>query len=317
MQAENLQGKQIASKTWQRLGRDFYWLILAILLLLATILVSEYFMLPAPVALAINVTRLLLGLAYVLFMPGYCLTAALFPADTDLDGIERTGLSSGLSVAWIAVLALLLDQLPWGLTFWPILIGELLSILIFAVIALFRRGRMPSGEAYAPAVRLQPRARWRAQPTLSRLVYLLAALTLLVTSLAVAWTLLVPSDDTFMTEFYILGQGGFVEDYPRQSALGEELKVTMGITNREQLSDSYTVEVWAVDPRDGRRQLVSTTSPITLNPGETIRQTLTWQMPWAGTDQIVDFYLIADKHKQDGPYRALRLWLDVNQDEAE
>ncbi|MCB0238602.1 MAG: DUF1616 domain-containing protein, partial [Anaerolineae bacterium] len=87
--------------------------------------------------------RLALGLAYVLFVPGYCLTAALFPREDDIDGIERLGLSLGLSVAWVPVLALILDRLPWGLRLWPIVVGELLSMAIFAAIALWRRSRLP------------------------------------------------------------------------------------------------------------------------------------------------------------------------------
>ena len=43
--------------------------------------------------------RILVGVAMVLFIPGYALIAALFPAKGDLDGIERVALSFGLSIA--------------------------------------------------------------------------------------------------------------------------------------------------------------------------------------------------------------------------
>jgi uncharacterized membrane protein len=46
---------------------------------------------------------LALGLGYVFFVPGYALQALLFPRRDDLSGMERFGLSGGLSVAWLAV----------------------------------------------------------------------------------------------------------------------------------------------------------------------------------------------------------------------
>jgi uncharacterized membrane protein len=94
------------------------------LLLLLLVALSESEALPAGLRGLLQIVRLPLGLVYILYVPGYCLTAALFPAQEDLDGIERVGLSLGLSVAWVPVLALILDWLPWGLRLWPILLGR-------------------------------------------------------------------------------------------------------------------------------------------------------------------------------------------------
>ena len=43
--------------------------------------------------------RVLLTLPALLFLPGYCLIAAVFPKDSDVDLIERIALSFGLSIA--------------------------------------------------------------------------------------------------------------------------------------------------------------------------------------------------------------------------
>lgn len=291
--------------------RDMALILLGAAVLAALIAVEEYLALPAAVARTLGVVRLVLGLAFVLYAPGYCLTAALFPRADDLDGIERNGLSLGLSVAWVPVLALQLDRLPWGLQLWPIFLGELATVLLFGAAAVWRRERLPAGEAFAPDFAGRPGPWWRSLPTLEQRIYLLCVGALVVAGLAAAWVFLVPSPNEFMTEFYILGREGLAEDYPRQAVAGETLSVTIGIVNRERNDMTYRVEVWAVDPWTGRREMVNATGTATFSPGDRARQAITWQMPWAGQDLMTEFYLFAEGQGQDAPYRSLKLWLDV------
>ena len=291
--------------------RDLAWTLLASLVLVLLVAAGEWLALLSPL-------RLALGFAFVLFVPGYWLTSALFPSREDIDGIERLGLSLGLSVAWVPVLALILDRLPalfpgvlppGGLRLWPILIGTLASVFIFAAVALWRRSRLPAGEAYLPNP-IRPRAWWRAQPLPDRRLYLLVSGVLLLALLAVAWVLLVPSPDEFMTEFYMLGPEGLAENFPRQAAPGELLAVTLGLANRERDAHTYRVEAWAVDPfEQDSRTLVAETPPLTLPSGETLEWPQTWSMPWVGDDQQVQFLLYIDQNPD--PYRQLRLWLNV------
>lgn len=287
------------------------FVLLGTALLGGSIFAGEYLDLPVAIDLPLAFIRLVLGLAYVLYVPGYCLTAVLFARADDLDGIERNGLRLGLSVAWVPVLALILDRLPWGLHLLPIVIGQLISILLFIVVAVWRRERLPAGEAFAPEMSWRPGPWWRDLPTLDRKVYLLCAGALLVAGFAAAWIFLVPSPDEFMTEFYILGAEGLAEDYPREAAVGETLTVTLGIVNRERVPASYRVEVWAVDPWTDRRELVNQTGAITLSPGDRDDQEISWQMPWAGQDLMTEFFLYSDGLGGEPPYRSLKLWLNV------
>ena len=312
IQAEQIRTEsKAAAKGGLALARDFAWLLAGALLLGLLIGLGEYAALPPALDIPLGILRLLLGLAYILYAPGYCLTAALFPADEDLDGIERTGLSLGLGVAWVSILALILDRLPWGLQLWPIFLGELISMILFMVIALWRRARQPAGLAYAPEMEWRPGPWWASLPQLDKRVYLLCAAALLVAGLAVAYVFLVPSDDEFMTEFYILGKEGLAEDYPRQAEVGQALSVTLGLNNLERETKTYNVEVWAVDPWEDRRELIQTAGPFTLDREESVEQPLAWAMPWAGDDQIIEFYLYTTDQEGQDPYRALRLWLDV------
>ncbi len=61
-----------------------------------------------------NALRQVLGLIFVLFLPGYAATAALFPENDQIDGIERAALSFGLSIAIVPLIGLALNFTPWG-----------------------------------------------------------------------------------------------------------------------------------------------------------------------------------------------------------
>ncbi len=299
------------------LGSDFPLIALGAWLLVLLVAASES--LPDSASLGRTVlqfARLPLGLLYVLYVPGYCLTAALFPEryyphqdeGGALDGIERAGLSLGLSVAWVPVLALVLDRLPWGLRLWPIVLGELASITLFSAVAVWRRSQLPIGEAYLPQI-WQPRPWWRSLPSFEKRIYLLCVGALLFAGGAAAWTFLVPSPAEFMTEFYILGPEGLAENYPRQMTVGEPDSVTVGVHSLERGAHRYRIEIWAVDPWEDRRQRLVSVSSFELAPDQTAQSEVGWTMPWAGDDQTVEFLLFIDDEPE--PYRSLRLWLNV------
>lgn len=213
-------------------------------------------------------------------------------------------------MAWVPLLALALDRLPWGLRLWPITIGELGSVAVFVAVAVWRRERLPEGEAFRPDPPW-PTAWWRGLDRADQRIYLLIAGVLLIAAGATAWVFLVPSADEFFTEFYILGAGGLAEEYPREAAVGEELAVTAGITSKEREALTYRVEVWAADPWSGERSRVGAAGPVPLESGEAWEALVSWQMPRAGQDQQVLFLLFREGDAE--PYRSLRLWLDVGE----
>jgi uncharacterized membrane protein len=258
--------------------------------------------LPAPLA----ILRLLLGLAYVLFVPGYVLQAALFPRAADLDGPERLALSFGLSVAAVPPLALLLDQLPWGLRLWPIVVAQGLFIAACSVIALWRRRSLPLEERPRFDLDLDLRGWWADQDRLGRLLYGLLAAAFLLALISAATILFLPRPDESLTEFYILGPGGLAEDFPRQAAPSQSLSVTVGIANHEGSAITYHLEV-----RLGEQRL-NQVGPISLEDGQVWQQAVEYALPGPGADQQVDFLLYRDAPSgQAEPYRRLRLWIDV------
>ncbi len=83
--------------------------------------------------------RIPLGLAMVLFLPGYTFIAALFPRRADLEGLERAALSFGLSIAIVPLLGLGLNYTPWGIRLTPVVLSLAVFTVAMAAIAYLRR----------------------------------------------------------------------------------------------------------------------------------------------------------------------------------
>ncbi|MBN1260602.1 MAG: DUF1616 domain-containing protein [Anaerolineae bacterium] len=247
--------------------------------------------------------RLLLGLAFVLFMPGYALQAALFPRREDLDGPERLALAFSLSIAVAPPLALLLDQLPWGITLWPIFIGEALVTGLFSGVAWWRRRRLPLEERLTTGINLDLRGWWAAQDRTNRILYSVLAGALVLALVSAIAILVGPAPGDFFTEFYVLGSEGLAENYPRETAVGDPVTVTAGITNREGTAITYRIEIQV------EGALLSEIGPVALDHGQTWEQDVVYALPEAGDDQVVDFFLYREGDVE--PYRSLRLWINV------
>jgi len=258
--------------------------------------------LPAPLPML----RLLLGLAFVLFVPGYTLQAALFPRRDDLDGPERLALSFGLSIAVVPPIALVLDKLPWGIRLWPIVVSLALFILTCSTVAWYRRQRLPDQERFVLTVEVDVKGWWAAQDRTSRILYSILALALTTAFLSALAIIVLPKPGERFTEFYILGPEGLAENYPREAIVGQPVTVTVGITNREGVPAEYRVEV-----RNGVH-LIGQAGPVRLGSGETDEKPVTFVPAEVGDDVKVMFLLYRDG-EQD-PYRSLRLWLKVKGD---
>jgi uncharacterized membrane protein len=295
------QGVRQAPIVWQ----DFGLVLLVAVALLALILTSDLWWPLRPL-------RIVLGLAFLLFGPGYCLTAALFPRGDDLQPIERLGLSTGLSVALVSLLALLANWLPWGIQLWPVVVVEYGSAAMFGLVALWRRARLHEWEQYRPKLPQPPWA-WRSPlGHLERRLYVLVAAAVVLAALTTAWVFLSPAPDEFMTEFYMVGPDGLAEHFPYEVRSDENVTLSVGVVNREEQAHSYRLELWAIDSYNPeRRQQVAQEPPFTLLPGEERQWPLAWRMPWAGDDQQVELLLYSDADPL--PYCRLLLWLDVHE----
>ena len=82
-----------------------------------------------------EILRIILGAIFVLFVPGYAMTLALFK-EGEIDKIERIALSFALSIASVP---LLIFYLNWGLGIRINLVNLIIIVLFIVISSLIAR----------------------------------------------------------------------------------------------------------------------------------------------------------------------------------
>lgn len=275
-----------------------------------------------------NVVRIILGLPFLLFFPGYLLIAALFPRKEGMDGIERIALGFGMSIAVTALIGLGLNYTPWGIRLLPVLYSISAFILIVSVVAMLRRARLRKQKILTTEFILRLPG-WGGN-TFDKTLYVLLVVSILCAVGVLIYTVAFPKVGEKFTEFYIIGLKGKAQDYPaefvmekgqvvrvRYSTETKETvstrgKITVGIVNHEQQKTSYSVII-KIDNTpvnifaDG--QNVSQLGLIELEQEGKWEKEIGIAPQHIGENQKVEFLLY--KSGSSEPYLSLRIWINV------
>lgn len=189
-----------------------------------------------------SILRIILGLPFLLFFPGYTLIAALFPKKQSLGGIERIALSFGLSIAVVPLIGLILNYTPWGIRLYPILISLTVFILAMSGVAWYRRRSLTEDERFKVSFEIGSPF-WRGQSVVDRVLSVVLVLAIVGAIGTLGYVIATPKVGERFTEFYILGLQGKAEAYPTNLKLGEKGKIILGIVNHEQEEMNYQVKV--------------------------------------------------------------------------
>jgi uncharacterized membrane protein len=153
--------------------------------------------------------RTVLGLPMVLFLPGYALIAALFPKKDDLEGIERTALSFGLSIVVVPLLGL---GLPWSIRLIPVLITISIFTLGMCTIAIIRRRGLPEEEVFSVPFTvmfysLRDELFNKPGTRVDRILTMILVISILASVVMLVYVIGTPKQGEKFTEFYIMGPG--------------------------------------------------------------------------------------------------------------
>ena len=286
-----------------------------LLIVMGLVLLTDIFVLTP--GLSETAVRNILGLPLVLFLPGYALIAALFPAKSDLDGIERTALSFGLSIAVVPLIGLGLNYTPWGIRLLPILISLSVFTFLMCGLAYLRRAKLSETEAFEvpfreTALSLKAEILEKPKSKLDQALTVVLILSILLSVATLIYVIATPKESEHFTEFYILGPDGKADNYTTNYVLGESGTVIMGIVNHEYRPINYTMEIRL---ENKSLPLPENQRQISLAHNETWQEPVTFTPLFEGQNLKLEF-LLFNETDRTVPYRDLHFWIDVNTTEA-
>lgn len=191
--------------------------------------------------------RIVLGLPFLLFIPGYLLSFALFPlrkTKTGIDTVERIALSFALSLAIVPIIGLGLNYTPVGLQLVPILLSLLVFIFGIGGIVLYLWIRTTPEERIITTLNVSLP---KLEKNLDSVLTIILAASIIIAPVSLTYVILSPRTEKTFTEFYILSPNGTAEDYQRDLAIGENTSVIIGVANHEHETINYTIEIWLLD----------------------------------------------------------------------
>jgi len=218
-------------------------------LLLALFLLAVIILIPSNDAL-----RIIFGLPFILFLPGYALVCALWPGKEredkkGIDDLERIALSFGLSIAVVPLVGLALNYTPWGIRLYPILISLFAFIIIMSITAWYRRRQLPEEDRFTFHIDVQiPKIKeWSSA---DKILGVFIVISLIIASAALIYIAATPRTGERYTEFYILDENGTTKNYPKNLIVGENGTVIVGVICHEYARTNYTVVVRLVNNTD-------------------------------------------------------------------
>lgn len=293
-----------------------------------------------------DILRIILGLPFIFFIPGYFLIFILFPTQYEFKGItglERIGLSFGFSIAIVSLLGVVLNFTPWGIDIVSVLFSLFLLIVGFGCIAFYQWRTTIPEKRFTISVDFST---FTSSSNKEKAITILLAFSILVALSSVVYIIVQPKVTERFTTFYMLTSDGKTTNFPQDILTGQNTSIILGLINHEHKPMNYTIEVWLIDETIRFNQTTQKNDTIynhawfmddiivSLNHTEITNdknQTKKWENPYTFRINTIGYYKVAfllfttpsepydplqDYHDSIGQniknaYRELHLWFYV------
>lgn len=300
---EEINSKENRSKPRYKDNRGKFHYITDLLLISSlAILTLIFVLLPG---LNDTIVRTILGLIFILFIPGYSLIAALFPKKDELDTIERLALSFGLSIAITPLTGLMLNYTPYGIRLDPILLTLTGLTLALVLAAFIRRYSLPANTRFYvnfTGFFRTINTSFSHESRTGKILSVILALTILCALAGTIYAIVTPKQGESFTEFYILGPNGSASGYPTNLTEGQSGNIIIGVVNHENKQVNYRILVTSDNT-------VQFNQDVSLNNGQKIELPFNFTAGNPGTPRM-DFLLYKLPDTTNN-YRNLHLWLNI------
>jgi uncharacterized membrane protein len=191
--------------------------------------------------------RVILGILFILFIPGYIFVVALFPTrktDHGIDIIERIALSFCLSVAIVPLVGLALNFTPWGIQLDTILLSIFIFTTGIGILAIYRWIKTTPEERFIITINITSQ---KSNGSSDKLLNGILVIFIIIIVVLLVYVIIVPKTGEKFTEFYLLNPERKANNYSSTLLEGENTSVIIGIINHESQIINYTIEVWLIN----------------------------------------------------------------------
>jgi uncharacterized membrane protein len=287
--------KNLTDTLENKIGLD-----LVIVVILAVLLVLFVIALPDG-----NMLRIIFGLPFLLFLPGYSLVSALWTKKSEMEMLERIALSLGLSIALVALLGLALNYTPMGISLNSVLFSLFGLIIVFAGLTRLRRFQLTPEERFK-ITSDHLFNKMDAITHVDKLITMVVVVVIIVGGSLLIYIVMNPPQEQF-TELFILDENQKTDNYPTELMVNENANIYIVVINNEQKTVDYNIFVW-LRPQNGTDLIISELD-FRLNNGKEWRQEFNFSINETGLFQLeIEIY----KGSGTAPYTTNHLWIDVS-----
>ncbi len=249
--------------------------------------------------LKVTALRVILGVPFVLFFPGFALICALIPKRTDMSTTVRIILSFIASILVDAAIGLVLNYISFGITFNSVIISTAIFIVVISLIGMAVQLAIHKDERASLEFNFNFSSPVSGPLNISLIVVMI--LVVLGAIGAVAYYSIVPKSEKAYSQFYIVNQGGQLYS-PADAVAGDNISLTLGIKNDEGAPVNYRIQelINNVDFAD--------INSISLPDGQQWEKSIT--LPTEPNNRTEIEFLLFKNDEMSPYFESLRVWVD-------